>query len=252
MTNDKPFPAIPKHPYPLVFATISGAHLYGFPSPDSDCDIRGVHILPLPEVVGLNPLRETVEISAMSPDRWQVDLVTHDLKKFALMLLKKNGYVLEQLYSPLVIHTSPAHSELKEIAKTCITRHHCYHYLGFAQTQWQLFAKETPHRVKPLLYIFRVLMTGIYLMRTGQIEADALKLNQEFNLPYLPDLIDRKKAGNEEIVIIGENHLSFYEAEWQRLYHELKAASASSQLPDSPTGQDALHDLLVRVRMGNK
>ncbi len=28
-------------PYPLLFATISGAHLYGFPSPDSDYDLRG-------------------------------------------------------------------------------------------------------------------------------------------------------------------------------------------------------------------
>ena len=35
------------HPYPLLFATISGAHLYGFPSPDSDFDLRGVHLLPL-------------------------------------------------------------------------------------------------------------------------------------------------------------------------------------------------------------
>ena len=32
--------------YPLVFATISGAHLYGFPSADSDFDLRGVHPLP--------------------------------------------------------------------------------------------------------------------------------------------------------------------------------------------------------------
>lgn len=29
-------------PYRLLFATISGAHLYGFPSPDSDFDLRGV------------------------------------------------------------------------------------------------------------------------------------------------------------------------------------------------------------------
>jgi predicted nucleotidyltransferase len=33
-------------PYPLLFAIVSGAHLYGFPSPDSDYDLRGVHILP--------------------------------------------------------------------------------------------------------------------------------------------------------------------------------------------------------------
>jgi predicted nucleotidyltransferase len=48
-------------PYPLLFMTISGAHLYGFPSSDSDYDLRGVHILPTPEVVGLEELQETLE-----------------------------------------------------------------------------------------------------------------------------------------------------------------------------------------------
>src|SRR5438034_7895198 len=48
-------------PYPLLFATISGAHLYGFPSPDSDFDLRGAHVLPLEEVVGLDVRDETVE-----------------------------------------------------------------------------------------------------------------------------------------------------------------------------------------------
>ena len=53
------------HPYPLLFVTVSGAHLYGFPSPDSDYDLRGVHVLPLREVVGLDPGRETVERSGV-------------------------------------------------------------------------------------------------------------------------------------------------------------------------------------------
>ena len=48
-------------PYPLLFATISGAHLYGFPSPDSDFDLRGAHVLPLEKVVGLEVRTETVE-----------------------------------------------------------------------------------------------------------------------------------------------------------------------------------------------
>jgi predicted nucleotidyltransferase len=36
-------------PYPLLFATISRAHLYGFPSPDSDYDLRGKQVLPPPK-----------------------------------------------------------------------------------------------------------------------------------------------------------------------------------------------------------
>jgi hypothetical protein len=89
--------AVKTHPYPLLFATISGAHLYGFPSADSDWDIRGVHILPATEVMGLLPQQETIEVSEQSPV--ELDIVSHDARKFFGLLLKPNGYVLEQLYS---------------------------------------------------------------------------------------------------------------------------------------------------------
>jgi predicted nucleotidyltransferase len=139
-----------RHPYKLLFATVSGAHLYGFPSPDSDYDLRGAHILRVEEVAGLLPTRETVAVEGMR-GAIEMDVVTHDVLKFFNMLLKRNGYVLEQLYSPLVVETNAEHEELKEIARGCVTRHHNHHYLGFAATQWNLFAKEEPPRVKPLL-----------------------------------------------------------------------------------------------------
>jgi len=72
-----------RHPYPLLFATISGAHLYGFPSPDSDYDLRGAHILPAPEAVGLLPKRETIEVGGLR-EGVEMDLVTHDVLKFFL------------------------------------------------------------------------------------------------------------------------------------------------------------------------
>ena len=132
-----------RHPYPLLFTTVSGAHLYGFPSQDSDYDLRGVHILPAKEAVGLLTKQETIELAGVRSGI-DMDLVTHDILKFFTLLLKRNGYVLEQLYSPLIVQTSPEHDELKTIATGCITRHHSHHYLGFAATQWGLFEKETP------------------------------------------------------------------------------------------------------------
>ena len=181
------------HPYPLVFATLSGAHLYGFPSSDSDYDLRGTHVLPLKTVLGLSSEDETIEKSGVY-DGLEIDLVTHDVKKFFALMLKKNGYVLEQLFSPLVVHTTPEHAELKRIAADCITRHHSHHYLGFAATQWKLFSKEQPPRVKPLLYTFRVLLTGIHLMRTGRIEANLRTLNESAGLTFVRQA-DRAKAG---------------------------------------------------------
>jgi uncharacterized protein len=233
--------------YPLLFTTISGAHLYGFPSPDSDYDLRGSHILPVSEVVGLNPGRETIEVSEMR-EGLKIDLVTHDVKKFFSLLLKKNGYVLEQLYSPLVIQTTPEHQELKAIAKGCITRYHSYHYLGFSQTQWRLFEKEQPHRVKPLLYVYRVLLTGIYLMQTGIVEANLVHLNEVFKLPYIPDLINRKLVGAEKSVL-DNTDVAFHQGEFDRLRRQLEEESQTSHLPASPSSKDALNDLLVRLRM---
>ncbi|MBD1892292.1 nucleotidyltransferase domain-containing protein [Coleofasciculus sp. FACHB-SPT9] len=242
-------PVISEQPYPLLFATISGAHLYGFPSPDSDYDLRGSHILPVSEVVGLEIGRETIEISEVR-DKLEIDLVTHDVKKFFSLLLKKNGYVLEQLYSPLILHTTPEHEELKEIAKGCITRHHSHHYLGFANTQWRLFEKENPHRVKPLLYVYRVLLTGIHLMQTGVIEANLVHLNDIFKLPYIPDLIERKLAGAEKSVL-EDADIAFYRGEFNRLCGELEEASQSSHLPESPSIKDALNNLLILLRMAS-
>lgn len=187
-------------PYPLLFATISGAHLYGFPSPDSDFDLRGAHVLPIEKVVGLQVTDETVEDSRVIKGL-EMDIVSHDVKKFFGLLLKKNGYVLEQLFSPLVVQTTPEHAELQAIccpklsgsatrvpATTgVITNHHAHHYFGFAETQWKLFLKESPRRVKPLLYAYRVLLTGIHLMRSSVVEANLATLNECFRLPHRAD-----------------------------------------------------------------
>jgi hypothetical protein len=235
-----------RHRYPLVFATVSGAHLYGFPSPDSDFDLRGVHVLPAREALRLDPRHETVESSKADPI--ELDLVTHDAAKFFRLLLKKNGYVLEQVYSPIVVHTTAAHEELKAIARGCITRHHAHHYLGFAATQWKLFEKE--RRVKPLLYVYRVLLTGIHLVRTGEVEANLVALNERFKLPFLADLIARKLAGPER-GRLDDADLDLHRREHDRLRADLEAAPATSPLPEGPAPKtkEALDDLLVRLRL---
>jgi uncharacterized protein len=236
-----------RHPYPLLFATISGAHLYGFPSPDSDYDLRGVHILPAKEAVGLLPKLETIEFSGLR-NGVEMDLVTHDVLKFFTMLLKRNGYVLEQLHSPLIVQTTSEHQELKEIAAGCVTRHHSHHYLGFAATQWELFQKDDPPRVKPLLYVYRVLLTGIHLMRTGMVEANLVTLNQEFRLPYIAELVERKIHGVEKETL-RTTDTEFHKGEYERLIGQLEVEGNQSHLPNEPGCRDALNDLLVRVRL---
>lgn len=240
---------VARQPHRLVFVTISGAHLYGFPSPDSDFDLRGVHLLPADHVLGLDVRDETLEVSA-DRDGLEVDLVTHDLRKFVMMMLKRNGYVLEQLYSPLVIRTSPLHEELKRLGKGCLTKHHAHHYKGFAHTQWELFHKESPRRVKPLLYVYRVLLTGIHLMRTGRIEANRPILNEAHRLPYVPDLIHRKVSTKEKATI-EDADIEFHQSEFERLMALLHADSERSTLPEETSARAQLEQALIAARLGH-
>jgi len=237
---------IAEHPFPLLFVTISGAHLYGFPSEDSDYDLRGVHLLPMADCLGLETGTETVDRTDVR-DGLEVDLVTHDAKKFFGLMLKNNGYVMEQVLSPLVMLTTPEHEELRAIAKECVTRYHAHHYLGFAASQWKLFRKEDPPRVKPLLYLYRVLLTGIHLMRTGEVEANLVTLNESFQLPGLSDLIAAKTGGAEKETVVVD--LPHQEREYQRLIGELEQAHENSSLREKPTGAAALNDLLIRLRV---
>src|SRR5258706_8761858 len=109
-----------------LFATVSGAHLYGFESPDSDWDLRGVFVAPLRSVIGLRALDETFELQA-ERDGQELDWVAHDVRKFARLMMRRNGYVLEQLYSPLVVHGGPWLEELRAIATGCITKQLVHH-----------------------------------------------------------------------------------------------------------------------------
>src|SRR5690349_10857099 len=157
--------------YAPLFVTVSGAHLYGFPSPDSDVDLRGAHLLPLRAVVGLDLPDETVE-RKLDLAGTEVELVSHDLGKYLRLLVKNNGYVLEQIFSPLVVTGQEFLDELRPLARRCITRHHYHHYRGFLATQRKLLDKQEPKVAKTLLYAYRVLLTGIHLLRTGEVEAN--------------------------------------------------------------------------------
>ena len=228
-----------------VFATISGAHLYGFASPDSDVDLRGAFLRPAREVLGLHPPPETITIE----DKATIDLdwVAHDVRKFARLLTNHNGYVLEQLFSPLIVVTTPAHEELVELGKGCVTRPTVRHYKGFARGRRHRLAEPDP-TVKHLLYAYRVLLTGIHMMETGEVVANIAILNQRFAIAEIDELVARKREGAEKMRL-DERELAAHDLILDRLETKLEAAFEASQLPDAPRAAAALDDFVVRLRL---
>ncbi|MCB9558170.1 MAG: nucleotidyltransferase domain-containing protein [Deltaproteobacteria bacterium] len=228
-----------------IFATISGAHLYGFASPDSDVDLRGAFMLPASALLGLHPPKETITIE----DKTSIDLdwVAHDIRKFARLMTNHNGYVLEQLFSPLVVLTTPAHEELIALGKGCITKPTVRHYQGFARGRRHRLAEPNP-TVKHLLYAYRVLLSGIHLMRTGEVVANIQALNARFALDEIDELVARKRAGAEKMPL-DQQDIAHHGALLDRLEAQLQDAHDKSTLPDQPPAAAALEDFVIRLRL---
>jgi hypothetical protein len=233
-----------KGPEP-IFASISGAHLYGFASLDSDVDLRGAFMLPASEMLGLHPPSETITIE----DKTTIDLdwVAHDIRKFARLMTNHNGYVLEQLFSPLVVLSTPAHEELIALGKGCVTKPTVRHYRGFARGRRKRLAEPDP-TVKHLLYAYRVLLTGIHLMETGEVIANIQVLNERFRFAEIDELVARKRAGAEKMAL-DQRDMDEHGGLLDRLEAKLQAAHDASQLPDEPTSVVALQDFVVRLRL---
>jgi len=232
----------------LLFVTVSGAHLYGFPSTDSDVDLRGSFAAPLADVLGLDAPRETLEPKGLVGGV-EVEMVGHEAAKYLRLLVKPNGYVLEQILSPLVVLTSPAHEELASLARAGLSKKLYHHYAGFARGEWRDYQKvsEKPgagKTVKRLLYLHRVLMTGIVLMDEGVIEADLHRLNERFKLDLAPLLAMKTR---EQADVEGDD--AVYTRPIAGLFERLDQARESSPLPEEVPNRVALNDFLIRLRL---
>jgi predicted nucleotidyltransferase len=228
-----------------LFVTVSGAHLYGFSSPDSDFDVRGCHLMPLEAALSIAVQRETVEYTGIESGR-EIDFVSHDAAKFFSLMLRKNGYVMEQIFSPIVVVGGPDLEELRAIARGCITRHIHHHYQGFYRNQMAMAEKEEVKKAKTLLYAYRVLLTGIHVLRTGEIEANLPALLEAYPLSGVRELMAAKvkeKAG------IGAGDLESHRRALGELAARLEWAFAESRLPEAPREAAALDRFLIGLRL---
>ncbi len=234
----------------LLFVSVSGAHLYGFPSPDSDVDLRGTFAAPLASVVGLDPPPQTTQAAGIVGGV-EVEAVAHEIAKYLKLLVKPNGYVLEQIMSPLAVLTSPAHAELQALAQGSLSKRLYFHYAGFARGEWRDYQKSDANKtVKRLLYIYRVLMTGTVLLTEGVVEADVSALSARLHLDHDFGL-ERLRAMKTEEKAFVEGDDNAFVSGIISLFERLDAARDRSPLPERVPNRAAIHDFLVRLRLSS-
>lgn len=226
----------------LVGAT--GAHFYGFPSADSDLDLKGIHIAPTREVVSLTAPPDAVDFLGVF-EGVEIDYTSQELAVALRLLLKGNGNMLERILSPFQVLDSPAARELAALAQGSVSQRFFHHYRGFFGRTRDDWRSAQPRTVKGLLYAYRSALTGIHLLRTGECVGDVTQLAPLYGFERVAGLVARKAGGREHGAMTDAGE---FDADLEGLDPLLEAAREASPLPAEASNVEALDSFLVRVR----
>src|SRR3954462_288969 len=97
-----------------LVTALTGAHSYGFPSPDSDLDLKAVHIDPTERLLGLHggaPHVDRMEVV----DGVEIDYTSNELKPVLHGILQGNGNYLERILGANLPLVTPELEELRPL-----------------------------------------------------------------------------------------------------------------------------------------
>ncbi|MEX1362451.1 MAG: nucleotidyltransferase domain-containing protein [Nannocystaceae bacterium] len=224
---------------------LSGAHAYGFPSPDSDLDLKAIHVERTPALLGLHPPR-AVHNRLEIIEGVEIDYTSNELAVAVRGLLKGDGNMLERVCSVEPLRSSPWQLPLQRLALRNLSRRYHHHYRGFASSQRKAVDEAEAPRAKKVLYVLRTTLTGVHLLGTGECEPDLTALYERYGFDIVPELIAIKQQGEAEALPAAlVQHIG---PALDRAFARLHEAHETSTLPDEPAEVEALEQWLVDVR----
>ena len=233
----------------ILWVALTGAHTYGFPSPDSDLDLKGVFLHPAQRLLGLG-VSPTSDDRIVQREGREYDWTVNELQKVASLLLGGNGNAFERLLGPMPLVTTAHGHELARLARGALSQRVVHHYRGFfrgMQREAALQASNQALSAKTLLYAYRVSLTGAHLLRTGELVTDVRPLAQEAGFGFVEQLIAIKCQA--EYVTIAPQMLARAQEDFGALDARLDDALACSVLPQQAQNAEALDRWIVATRI---
>ena len=149
----------------VLYAVESGSRAWGFPSPDSDYDVRFVYVRKLQDYLTLRPRRkDTIE--------WVVDetfdVCGWDLSKALQLAHKGNLFLFEWACSPVVYRKTAEWDKVWEVVQSYFNPKAAMHsYYGIAHNTNRDFLQGEQVRYKKYLYALRPLLACAFIAEHG-------------------------------------------------------------------------------------
>ena len=200
-----------RHGCRVLFAVESGSRAWGFASPDSDYDVRGVFVRPLDWYL---QLRENLPDTIVESLPGDLDVSLWDLKKALVQLSKSNASFLEWLGSPIIYRDDGFISTLDEAKSACFNPAQvAYHYASMFRKAMEARNLDGSLRIKKLCYALRAALCLRYTMAfekmpptpfTAVLEGVELSADER---DAVSEILARKETALESAVLVPDARL---------------------------------------------
>lgn len=146
----------------LLYACETGSRAWGFPSPDSDYDVRFIYMHERDWYLSLSQRKDTIE--HMDGD---LDITGWDLRKCLLLLKKSNAPLVERFQSPITYYEQPG---FKNAFKTLVKDYYSptavfFHHYSLAQKFWEELKQQEEIKLKSYFYLLRSLLSCNWIVK---------------------------------------------------------------------------------------
>jgi predicted nucleotidyltransferase len=229
----------------IVYACESGSRAWGFPSQDSDYDVRFLYVRPTDWYLSIFDKRDVIEY----PISEQLDINGWDLKKALNLFRKSNPPLLEWLQSPIrYLEAYTVTEQIRALSPLSFSpRSSIYHYLHMAKGNFREYLQGDYVKIKKYFYVLRPVLACLWIERYGSMPPMEFETLIEAMLPdsrlkeEVYTLLTRKKSGVEfdlepKITVINDfldRQIAYFE-------------ETAKQTPVSGEKQDEALDALFR------
>lgn len=197
-----------EHDVKILLAVESGSRAWGFPSTDSDYDVRFIYARPKDSYLSIKDYRDVIETPLLHDEVLGVPLDFNgwDIRKALQLAMKSNPVLIEWLVSPVRYDCNVvAADRLLDFAKkTANIQAFHYHYDRLARNAWEQIQQNAEQvKLKLYCYALRPVLSSQWTLQYNQTPPMDMPslckglINETALLEEIDRLIRLKATANE-------------------------------------------------------
>lgn len=196
----------------ILLACETGSRAWGFPSPDSDYDVRLIYKHQTEWYLSITEAKDTIELML---DNNEVDISGWDLRKSLRLLWKSNPPLLERIQSPIIYRQNPNFiSGIRELSRNTYSKiATMHHYLSIAIKSYEQITAEPEYKLKSFFYGLRTATACKWILERNEMPPisfpqmlDGIQIDQSLS-SRIRELIELKAERSESYRHKGESDL---------------------------------------------